>query len=152
MSDEPVAGPFYTAFWVGDDMSGIPLVTQRAMRRDDYEAKRETERLEAERAERREGEVWLARHDGRERVGLAGVFAAAERYASADDYRAEREAERERFGELEPVRRSYLPESEYELERQLAAAEQAHRDLVAYRSRRDYPSALEAARARSDAR
>jgi hypothetical protein len=84
--------------------------------------------------------------------GVDDIFADARAAADREDARDAARQRREAGGEVffgEPVIRSWFPSSEYELDSELQRASDLHRDLVAYRARRDYPAALEAARSQS---
>jgi hypothetical protein len=79
------------------------------------------------------------------------AMAAADREDARTAAREQREAQGGAHVEFgEPViGRSWWPQSEYELERELELASDLHRDLVLFRARRNYPAAEEAARAKA---
>jgi hypothetical protein len=88
---------------------------------------------------------------------MADVFRDAREAGDREDARAAVRARKEAQGEVPvlvgegSIGRSGWPGSEYELNSQLERASDLHRDLVAYRARRNYPEAAEAARAKSSA-
>ena len=155
----------------------LPASVQRRQAAEDARERAEARRADRERAEaderRHEAAVqaWAAAAEVRgeavsamqlatgEGIGrsLGDVFAEARAAADREDGRAEALRRRlDESGELiyaEPrihASRSGWPESERELDRMLRRADELHRDLVAVRARRDYPAAVEAARAKSD--
>jgi hypothetical protein len=158
-------------------LGDLPAGIQRRMAASDAAEAREGRAAEAEREARREAaheRALTAFRSAAEARGeyvsgvalatgqaggrsLADIFAGVEAAADREDARlgaAERH-QRDDWGYLdgrEPqlAARSSWPGSEFEASRMIERAEDLHRDLIAYQAGRNYPAALEAARAKSE--
>jgi hypothetical protein len=82
---------------------------------------------------------------------LEDVFADAIAAADHEDARQGARAKREAGIEPEHVEVGRSDGWPYELDRQLAQAEENHRELVRWKAARNYPAAVEAARAKQEA-
>jgi hypothetical protein len=156
---EPEFPTSYSAGWLAGGTSWLPAASQEQIAREEVRDRRAAGEAEAARAEALELAEFKAQREGRD-TSLQGVWDRAQRSARKTDYQAEKAelAERIQAGEItvldgQPVSRAQAqhPGSDYEIDSVLARANDLHRDLVSFCGRRDYPGAMAAARAKSEA-